>query len=130
MLDASALLAWFDNEPDADAVEAAFVDSVVSTVTLGEVFRISPGLQPDETASRLRALGVDIRPLDVTLAWHQAQVPNQVDYRRDDGVTRKHRLGWGDRVVAALALLEGVSVLTSDRTLAALGDPYRFELFR
>lgn len=129
-LDASALLAWFEQEPGADLVDAALPGSVVATVSLGEVFGRSPGLNPGETAVRLRSLGVRLQPLTVHLAWQQAQVPNQVTYERDDGETKRWRLGWGDRTVAALGLLFEVPVLTSDRTLAALGHPYRFELFR
>lgn len=129
-LDASALLAWLEEEPAADLVEAALPGSVLATVSLGEVFLRSPDLDSGDMAARLRALGVRVQPLTVQLARQQARVPNQVEYRRDDGQTKRWRLGWGDRTVAALGLLFELPILTSDRTPAALGSPYRFELFR
>lgn len=130
VLDASALLAWLGEEPGAEVVDRSLHGSVISTVNLGEVFLSSPGLAPGGTAAHLRSLGVHIEPLTVQLAWQQAQVPNKVTYRRDDGESKTWRLGWGDRTVAALGHLLELPILTGDRTLAALGDPYRFELFR
>lgn len=129
-MDTSALLAWLWEEEGAEAVSEALAGSVVSTVTLGELFRCAPHVDPDRFAVRLRALDVDIQPLTLRLAWLQAQVPNLVEFERDDRRTGQWRLEWGDRTVAALGLLRDLPVLTSDRTLTALGDPYRISLFR
>jgi PIN domain nuclease of toxin-antitoxin system len=129
VLDASAMVAFLRAEAGWEHVREVLPGAVLSTVNLGEVFRVTGVIAPDVVVTRLRALGVSIKPLSAQDAWLQAQVPNITEYGEDGGRKRR-RLGWGDRTAAALGLRLGLPVLTSDPGLVALGPPFRFASFR
>lgn len=130
VLDANAVIAYARQEEGWETVERRLDGAVLSTVTLGEVFRRGEKVKGVvELTPLLAAQGVRIEPLTVEHAWLQAQVPNTVEYEESGRRRRKH-LGWGDRTVAALGLHLGMPVLTADRLLMALGPPYEFAPFR
>lgn len=129
VLDSAAILALVLREPGWDRVEAALDGAVLSTISLGEVYRKLPAAGGRQLPVLLRAQGVEVLPLTEEHAFLQARVPNVTEHEVD-GRRKRKRLGWGDRVVAALGQLLGLPVLTVDRGLMALGDPYRFVTFR
>jgi len=62
VLDASAILAWLQDEPGSDAVDGLLLHGVVSAVNWSEVVQKARrhGRDPDETGALLEALGVTV----------------------------------------------------------------------
>ena len=119
VLDASALLAYVQEEPGADYVEKALARQVaISAANWAEVLSklAERGLDPDREARRMFAQGtlgnaLVVLPLDEALAR---------DIARLRLFTRSAGLSLGDRACLALARLFGVPVLTTDRAWEAL----------
>ncbi|WP_016950884.1 PIN domain-containing protein [Anabaena sp. PCC 7108] len=114
VLDASALLAYLQDEPGNEAVDAVLAESVISSVNWAEVVQkvIASGVLVDEMRNDLEALGMKIEPFmpeDGLLAgelWQQ---------------TRQYGLSLGDRACLSVGLRLGIPVLTTDRIWANLG---------
>ncbi len=113
VLDASALLAYLQDEPGSDVVDGVLSESVMSSVNWAEVVQksIAAGVNVDGMFDDLQALGLRVEaftPEDGELAgrlWEQ---------------TRQAGLSLGDRACLSLGLRLGVPVLTSDRAWASL----------
>ena len=109
VLDASALIALFHQEPGSDKVAQAIEDgAVISTVNLSEV------------ASKLNELGTPealiqtaINVLELTLVDFNAEFAYKVGFLRP--LTKSAGLSLGDRACLALAQHLNLPVLTSDR---------------
>jgi len=109
VLDASALIALFHQEPGSDKVAQAIEDgAVISTVNLSEV------------ASKLNELGTPealiqtaINVLELTLVDFNTELAYKVGFLRP--LTKSAGLSLGDRVCLALAQHLNLPALTTDR---------------
>ena len=114
VLDASALLAWLQDEPGAGVVEAELAGSAISSLNWSEVLQKSLAHGVDVTGLRadMEALGLAILPFDAGDAEQAAQL-----WSPDSG------LSLADRACLALGLRHAVPVWTADRlwTQTALG---------
>ena len=108
VLDASALLAYLQQETGAEIVKATMGRAVVSTVNWAEVVqKITP--TADEAAElrrSLQSLGLAFIPLSVA----QAEVAGRL---RE--TTARFGLSLGDRACLALGMEDGGTVFTADR---------------
>ena len=113
VLDASALLAYLQDEPGGDGVDGVLEESVMSSVNWAEVIQksITAGVDVNGMLDDLQSLGLVVEsftPEDAEMAgrlWAQ---------------TRQAGLSLGDRACLSLGLRLGVSVLTSARAWATL----------
>jgi len=113
VLDASALLAFFQEEIGAESVEAVLEHAVVSTVNWSEVHR------------RAAARGVDVRGLwaDVEALGVRLVPFTRMDAERAAALrpsTRERGLSLADRACLALAARLGLPALTADRAWQGL----------
>lgn len=113
VLDASAVLAVVLAEPGGDRVRPVIADSLLSAVNLVEVTTrlLDLGFPPADIDDRLQRLRFAVVPFDEDLALSAGRLRMQ---------TRHLGLSVGDRVCLALALREGLPVLTADRAWATL----------
>lgn len=121
VLDASALLAYLQDEPGAETVRAALVDGcVMSAVNWAEVLSKSEELVlgAEELISELTSRGVLGACLTV-LPFAEADAPVAATLRPP---TRHLGLSLADRACLALGLRLEATVLTADRTWRDL-DP-------
>ncbi len=108
VLDASALLAVFLNEPGGDMVLTTLEDAMISAVNLSEIYATAGEKGLDIVAMRRSILALPIRiiPFDETHAAVAGQLRTQ---------TRGLGLSLGDRACLAVAIVEKRRVLTADR---------------
>lgn len=113
VLDASAVLAYFNNEPGQQRVAAALDDAVISTVNWAEVLQkiTADGGDTDRLGDGLIALGLRVEPLTLDDARMTARLwPN----------TRTAGLSLGDRACLATAHRFRLPALTADHAWKAL----------
>jgi ribonuclease VapC len=113
VFDASAILALLRDEPGADVVAQYIGDGLISAVNLQEVIKglLRREVPIDAALAMLDALHLDVRP-----------------HGRDDAVaaanlypaTKAFGSGLGDRTCMALAIAEGLPILTADREWAKI----------
>jgi PIN domain nuclease of toxin-antitoxin system len=113
VLDASAVLALLGNERGTEPVRTALGSAVMSAVNLAEVLTKLGDRGVSEAEQRVIRLSLDIevRSFDENGAWRASALR---------AVTKARGLSVGDRACLALALEEGLPVLTMDRAWAAL----------
>ncbi len=123
VLDASALLAYLQNEPGGDRVKAVLNEAFISTVNWAEVIQkaraanvATAGLRDD-----LEALGLELEPFTAT----QAEVAGELW-----GRSKNLGLSLGDRACLALGLEKGESVYTADRAWSRLNLRIEIEAIR
>lgn len=128
VLDASALLAFINDEPGADRVgEAIARGALVSAVNWAEVLAklVVVGGDPNEVAAIALPAGdggrLHLVPFDDEQARENARLIRK---------TRSLRLSLADRAALALAGLRGVPVLTTDRAWRSLRLSIRIEVIR
>ena len=116
VLDASALLAFLQNEPGSDQVEAALPEAVISSVNWAEVVQksIAAGVNVDGLREDLEALGLRILPFTAEEAEIAAQLWQQ---------TRQVGLSLGDRACLSVAIRLETVVLTADQIWTTLSLP-------
>lgn len=109
VLDASALLAWMQDEPGAEAVESQLVNGAMSSLNWSEVLQksLARGVDIDGLRADLEALGLTIVPFDAGDAEQTARL-----WARGSG------LSLADRACLALGVKHGVPVWTADRQWA------------
>jgi ribonuclease VapC len=113
VLDASALLAFLQNEPGADKVEAVLTRSCISAVNLAETLSklVQHGKPLDAVAYQIERLRLPVIPFDAPEAKIVASLwPT----------TRASGLSLGDRACLALGLRLDLPVLTAERAWANL----------
>ncbi len=119
ILDAHALLAFFEKEPGYEKVQAAFVNAaekdsnlLMTSVNFGEVYYIvlrECGQPKAEEIERIiRTLPIEIIDVDIFLAKETARFK------------AKYKISYADCFAAALAKLRKGELLTSDREFAQL----------
>jgi ribonuclease VapC len=116
VFDASAILALLRDEPGADVVAQYIGDGLISAVNFQEVIKglLRREVPTDAALAMLDALHLDVRP-----------------HGRDDAIaaaklypaTKEFGSGLGDRTCMALAIAEGLPVLTADREWAKIEIP-------
>ena len=113
VLDASALLAFLQNEPGADKVEAVLTRACVSAVNLAEVFSklVQHGKPLEAVTYQIDRVRLPVFPFDSGDAKLVASLWPP---------TRASGLSLGDRACLALGLRLGVPVLTAERAWATL----------
>ncbi|AEJ02256.1 PilT protein domain protein [Nitrosomonas sp. Is79A3] len=116
ILDASALLAFLQNEPGSDQVEAALPEAVISSVNWAEVVQksIAAGVNVDGLREDLEALGLRIVPFTAEEAEVAAQLWQQ---------TRQVGLSLGDRACLSVGIRLNTVVLTADQIWTTLSLP-------
>lgn len=106
VLDASAVLAWLQEELGSDLVDPLLADAAISAVNWSEVLQKAAqhGRDSRETGDLLRAAGLQVLPLTAEDAASAADLWAQA-----------LSLSLGDRCCLALARRLGVPAITADR---------------
>ena len=112
-MDASAVLAFLQDEPGADQVAPRLATGVVSAVNYTEIISrlIDFGSTVDDAVLSARELNLEVRPLDAQDA---------ADAGALRASTRSRGLSLGDRACLALGKRLGLPVYTADRAWAEL----------
>jgi ribonuclease VapC len=123
VLDASALLAAFFDEPGADRVAEQMSGALLSTVNYQEVVckLVDRGTPSEQIEDVMSQLDVEIVPFDLEQAMAAGLLRDQ---------TRSAGLSLGDRSCLALALGRKGKVLTADRAWTALDLAIEVEVIR
>ena len=124
VLDASALLAFLNQESGDEQVAAAITNgAAISAVNLSEVVsKLNEGGMPEEAIyETLNPVVLNIIDFDVNLAY-------QVGLLRP--LTRRAGLSLGDRACLALARHLGLPVLTADRAWKDLSVGIEVQVIR
>lgn len=119
VLDASALLAYLQNESGADVVQAALVQgAAISTVNWAEVLSklAQHGQEPDIVVAHLSALGL----LHNAIQFYPLDTAHSLIIAKLFLPTRSIGLSLGDRACLALALSLGLPALTADQDWRSL----------
>jgi PIN domain nuclease of toxin-antitoxin system len=114
VLDASAVLAVYFEEPGADQVRAALLGSLLSSVNYTEVIGkcLDRGEGLAVALRKLAAMGFEI-------IAHDAQLARRAGELRP--LTKRLGMSLADRACLALAERERMPALTADRSWKALG---------
>ncbi|MUL34957.1 PIN domain-containing protein [Gloeocapsopsis dulcis] len=114
VLDASALLAYLQDEPGSEAVEEVLAESVMPSVNWAEVVQksVAAGVVVDGMREDLAALGLTIAPF----CLQEAEMAGQLWLQ-----TRQAGLSWGDRACLSVGMGLNVPLLTCDRLWQTLG---------
>lgn len=125
VLDASALLAYLQDEPGSDIIEPMLDKSAISSVNWAEVVQksIAGGVDVDGLREDVEALGLSILPFTPEEAETAGRLWLQ---------TRSCGLSLGDRACMSmsLGLRLGVPVLTTDQIWATLNLPVTVRVTR
>ena len=123
VLDASALLAYLQDEPGGERVRAIIAQATISTVNWSEVIGKARDHGVDTLGLRedLASLGLSFEPFSAD----QAEIAGRFKER-----TRRHGLSLGDRACLALGRERGETVYTSDRAWSHLDLGVDVEVIR
>lgn len=123
ILDASALLAFLQDEPDSEQVRGLLSHSVMSSVNWSEVVQkaLAKGADPSGLWEDMAALGVRIHPF----TREHAEIAGKLWLS-----TRTHGLSLGDRSCLALGLQTGYPVITADKAWQALNLGLEIRIIR
>jgi ribonuclease VapC len=116
VLDASALLAYLNDEPGGDEVEALLDDALISTVNLAEVLQKATrnDISATQLATDISSMGVHSVAFDASMAVMTAELWPQT----------KHRgLSLADRGCLSLAAQLNAIAVTTDKAWAGLDLP-------
>jgi len=123
VLDASALLAFLQDEPGASKVKAVLPTSAISAVNWSEVIQksVARGVKVEGLREGLSALGLRILPFSA----EQAETAGKLW-----GATHQLGLSLGDRACLSLGQLQQVPILTTDRVWQKLPPEFQIEVLR
>ena len=139
VLDASFVISLLDGEAAAQRYAAVLARSVITSVTLGEVFakvHTATGVAPEQVRDGLLALGADLVDFPVAATVHFPTLRTIDAARRAQQKANGEKaatLSLADLAVLAHALATDLPVLTGDRhwaTLAPHGLSVDVHLFR
>ena len=117
VLDASALLAYLNDEPGADVVEKALAaGSAIGTVNWAEVLSkaMETGIAPETLATELEKRGILGNTLDVL----PLTIEDSMEIARLRPLTKSFELSLGDKACLALGKRLRIPILTADRIWA------------
>lgn len=117
VLDASALLAYLNDEPGADVVEKALAaGSAIGTVNWAEVLSkaMETGIAPETLATELEKRGILGNTLDVL----PLTIEDSMEIARLRPLTKSFGLSRGDKACLALGKRLRIPILTADRIWA------------
>ncbi|HXD61682.1 MAG TPA: type II toxin-antitoxin system VapC family toxin [Lacisediminihabitans sp.] len=116
VLDTSALLAYLNDEPGGDEVEALLDDALISTVNLAEVLQKATrnDISATQLTTDIAGMGVHSVAFDASMAAMTAQLWPQ---------TKTHGLSLADRGCLSLAAQFNAIAVTADRAWADLDLP-------
>jgi PIN domain nuclease of toxin-antitoxin system len=121
LLDASALLAWLNEEKGADKVDKVLGEACIGAVSFSEAgARLLDAGVPEEHLADALDIGLEVIPFDTPLALAAAQLR---------GITKPYGLGLGDRACLALGWTLKLPILTADtgwRKVKVAGIRLRF----
>jgi PIN domain nuclease of toxin-antitoxin system len=108
ILDASALLAYINDEPGGKLVEHVLEDATISAINLTEVCSklIRAGMDPDETRELLFQCCPNVEAVD----RDQAETAGMIH-----AATARFNVSYADSCCMALGASRGTTVLTGDR---------------
>ena len=123
VLDASDLLAYLQDDPGSEAVEAVLVVAVVSSVNWAEVVQksIAGSVDVDGMREDLESLGLTVLPFTPEEAETAGRLWPQ---------TRSYGLSLGDRACLSLGLRLAIPVLTTDQIWTSLNLPVEVHVVR
>lgn len=123
VVDSSAVLALTFQERGREHVAVALPGAMISTVNLTEVISklLESGLSPKQVDHQLEAFSLVVADFDRDLSMRTALLR---------AATRHKGLSLGDRACLALAMREGLPVMTADRAWADLDLPVEVVLIR
>lgn len=123
VLDASALLAYLNDEPGAELVDQLLADAVMGSVNWAEVVQktISAGVEVDGLLADLQALGLSVVPF--------LPADGETAGRLWEP-TRQLGLSLGDRACLSVGFRLGLTVVTCDRAWAVLDLPVEVQVVR
>jgi PIN domain nuclease of toxin-antitoxin system len=123
VLDASAVLAAFFDEPGAEAVAARMDGGLLCSVNYSEVVAklVDRGAPAEQIVEIMAQLDVEVVPADRELAMRAGLLRAE---------TRGKGLSLGDRYCLALAASRNAVAITADRAWAELGIGLPIELVR
>lgn len=114
VLDASALLAYLQDEPGGAAIEGVLAEAVMSSVNWAEVVQksVAAGVVVEGMREDLEALGLEI----VSFTPEDGEMAGQLWLQ-----TRQAGLSLGDRACLSVGMRLDVPVLTCDRIWTTIG---------
>jgi len=123
VLDASALLAFLQDEPGASKVKAVLPTSAISAVNWSEVIQksVARGVKVEGLREGLSALGLRILPFSA----EQAETAGKLW-----AATHQLGLSLGDRACLNLGQLQQMPILTTDRVWQKLPPEFQIEVLR
>ena len=125
VFDSSAVLAFLLAEPGAEKIRLEIPEGTISAVNAAEVLAVlaRKGVPVAEAHLALVKTGLTVMGFGVSEALKTAQILTPA--------FREKGISLGDRACMALALAEGLPVVTGERCWAALGVPgLEIELIR
>jgi PIN domain nuclease of toxin-antitoxin system len=122
-LDASALLAYLQQEPGGDVVRPYIADAAICTVNLSEAMSVlvRKGHPFAEAKLDIEMLNLTVVGFDTDLAFQSGALIAR---------TKQYGLSFGDRACLACAAREGIPVLTAERSWADLDLRIDIQLIR
>lgn len=113
VVDASAVLAWLQDEPGSDEVESFLMEGVIGAANWSEVLQKARqhGVEPEAAARLLVSFGLEV-----------AEVTATDGERAADLWQKGSPLSLADRLCLALALRLGMSVATTDAAWSAVAS--------
>jgi ribonuclease VapC len=123
VLDASALLAYVQDEPGSETIEPMLDESAISIVNWAEVVQksIAGGVEVDGLREDVEGLGLSILPFTL----EEAETAGRPWLE-----TRSCGLSLGDRACLSLGIRLGVPVLTTDQVWVSLNLPMTVHVAR
>jgi ribonuclease VapC len=123
VLDASAIIAYLDEETGSDVVEKWLPSSAVSMVNICEVISVlvREGKREEEVSEEVRAL----IPMIIPFGWDIARSTVAMITK-----TQHKGLGLGDRAALATAKLLNIPVLTAEERWLDVPVGVKIELIR
>jgi ribonuclease VapC len=123
VLDASALLAYLQEEKGSELIDTILSQSVMSSVNWAEVIQKAIAKQVDTRGMQdeLEMLGLVIQPFTVT----QAELAAELWLK-----TKEHGLSLGDRACLSLAIDLNAPVYTTDKIWTLLNLPITVHYIR
>jgi PIN domain nuclease of toxin-antitoxin system len=123
IVDASAIIAVLLDEPGRERVEALLPSAAISSVNLSEVVTamLNRGHDFTEAVSKVSRFALEVIDFTEDHAFEAARLRP---------LTAKQGLSLGDRACLALASIEGLPVMTADRSWGSVDVGVQIDVIR